>query len=188
MAPSSANKPSKLFSSLALGGGYFHASSSGSADKRTFAGGTVAGQLVLGGRVGKSRMMTIGGVYLRDQVVGLSAEDEVIDGDEPNLEQVAFGLWILGLFSDFAVQQAPGLHFQLVAGLSGLEVSEPGRDGENPFGLAVNAGVGYDFGVSRHVALGALLRATYAPLDVHEQNGTTVTSFVPALLLTATTR
>ena len=190
VAPADASRPAKLFASLSLGAGYYYASSGSSEDARTFSGGTVAGQLVMAGRLGKSRMVAIGGSYLRDQVFALSSKDEVVDGDEPHLDDVAFGLWMLGFFSDFAFQQAPGLHIQAVAGLSGLSVEGAGRDSDTrtPFGLALNLGVGYDFSVGKHLALGGLLRATYAPLDVRESNGTTVSSLVPSLLFTATTR
>ena len=73
-------------------------------------------------------------------------------------------------------------------GLGGLSVDAPDRDADNPFGLALNVGAGYDFRIAKHLALGALLRATYAPLSIDENSGTTVTNFVPSLLLTATTR
>jgi hypothetical protein len=188
LPPASADRPLKLFASLALGAGYFHANSGSSDDSRRFSGGTVAGQVVLAGRMGRSRTVSIGGVYLRDQVFALSSKDEVIDGDEPHLDDVSFGLWVLGFFSDFALQQAPGFHFQTVIGLGGLSVDAPDRDADNPFGLALNVGAGYDFRVAEHLALGALLRATYAPLSIDENSGTTVTNFVPSLLLTATTR
>jgi hypothetical protein len=188
LPPSAAERPLKFFSSLALGAGYFHANSGSSDDSRRFSGGTVAGQLVLAGRMGRSRTVAIGGSYLRDQVFALSSKDEVIDGDEPHLDEVSFGLWLLGFFSDFALQQAPGLHFQAVIGLGGLSVDAPDRDADSPFGLAVNVGAGYDFRIAKHLALGALLRATYAPLSIDESTGTTVTNFVPSLLLTATTR
>jgi hypothetical protein len=183
-----ARKPSKLFFAAGVGGGYFHATSGNENDTRRFSGGSLALQLVLAGRAGKGRTVTVGGAYLRDQVFGLAAHDEVIDGDEPTLEEVAFGLWLLGLFVDVAVKSAPGLHFQGVAGFSGIQVDAPDRDADSPFGLALNLGVGYDFQVTQHLALGALLRNTFAPLSVNEFNGTDVTTLAPSLLLTATTR
>jgi hypothetical protein len=188
LPPASPDRPLKLFASLALGAGYFHANSGSSDDSRRFSGGTVAGQVVLAGRIGRSRTVALGGVYLRDQVFALSSKDEVIDGDEPHLNDVNFGLWLLGFFSDFAFQQAPGLHFQTIIGLGGLSVDAPDREADSPFGLAVNIGAGYDFRIAKHLALGALLRGTYAPLAIDENSGTTVTNFVPSLLLTATTR
>jgi hypothetical protein len=132
--------------------------------------------------------VAVGGAYLRDQVFGLEAHDEVIDGDEPTLDDVAFALWLLGVFVDVAVQSAPGLHFQGVAGFSGLSVDAPNRTSDSPFGVALNVGVGYDLQVGQHMALGALLRSTFAPLSVNEGSGTDVNSFAPSLLLTATTR
>jgi hypothetical protein len=181
-------KPSKLFLSAGVGGGYFHATSGNENDTRRFAGGSLALQLVLAGRTGNTRTVTVGGAYLRDQVFGLAAHDEVIDGDEPTLEEVAFGLWLLGLFVDVAVQSVPGLHFQGVAGFSGIQVSAPDRDSDSPFGIALNLGVGYDFQVTQRLAVGALLRNTFAPLSVDEANGTDVSTLAPSLLLTATIR
>jgi hypothetical protein len=177
-----------VFASLALGGGYFHASSGAEEDTRTFSGGTFAGQMVLASRIGKGRTVAVGGTYLRDQVFALSSKDEVQDGDEPKLEDIAFGLWMLGFFTDVSFQQAPGLHLQTIVGVAGLSVDGAGRDTDTPSGLGFNLGVGYDLAVGKHLALGGLLRATYAPLDVSEVGGTTVSTLVPSLLLTATTR
>lgn len=184
----SPDRPVKLLASVAFGAGYFHARSGATDDRRTFSGGTVAWQLTLAGRLGQNRTVAIGGTFLRDHVFSLSSKDELTDGDEPDLDEVGFGLWMLGLFSDFAFQQAPGLHVQAIGGLSGLSVDAPGRDTDSPFGLALNLGVGYDFRVGRHFALGALLRATYAPLYVDESAGTSVATLAPSLLFIATTR
>jgi hypothetical protein len=185
--------PSKLFLSLALGGGFFHASSGNSNDTRTFSGGSVSGQLAIGGRL-RSRRVAIGGMYLHDSILGLSSKDSRIDGDEPNLKDVSFTFWALGFFTDIALQREPGLHVQGLLGVGSIWVSrdtssasEPG----DPTGLVANLGVGYDFSIGQHAAIGALLRATYAPLDVTETgtgNGTTVATLIPSLLLTATTR
>ena len=88
----------------------------------------------------------------------------------------------------YRIQQAPGLHLQTILGVGGLSVDGAGRDTDTPSGLAFNLGVGYDLSVGKHLALGGLLRATYARLDVSEVSGTTVSTLVPSLLLTATTR
>lgn len=179
-------KPSRFFAHLALGGGYFHASSGAQEDRRVFSGGTFSGQLAMGGRVGRKTL--IGGAYLHDQVLGLSSTDEVIDGDEPTLEGVSFALWAIGFFADIPVQVEPGLHFQMLLGIGTLAVARNGGNVDDPNGLLVNLGVGYDFRVGQHLALGALLRASYSPQDVDEISGTSVLVFAPALLLTATTR
>jgi hypothetical protein len=156
-------------------------------DTRTFSGGTFSGQLAMGGRIGKKTL--IGGAYLHDEVFGLSASDEVLDGDEPTLRDVSFALWAIGFFADVPVAVDPGLHFQMLLGIGTLAVARDQSSGiDDPSGMLVNLGVGYDFRVGRHVALGALLRASYSPQDVEESTGTNVFAFVPALLLTATTR
>ena len=158
------------------------------ADTRRFSGGSFALQLVMAGRTGKKRTLAFGGAYLHDQVFALSSKDEVVDGDEPSLDNVSMALWLLGFFVDVAMQPEPGLHFQAIAGFGGMNVVAPSRDTDDPFGLAFNLGVGYDLSVGRYLSLGALLRTTVAPLDVDESQGTTVTSLAPSLLLTATTR
>jgi len=177
---------------LGLGGGFFHASSGSAGDTRTFSGGSVSGQLAIGGRLG-SRRVAIGGMYLQDTVLGLSSKDERIDGDEPNLKDISFTFWALGFFTDVALQAEPGLHFQALLGVGSLWVTRARNNNvpSDPVGFVANAGVGYDFRVGRKLAVGALLRATYAPLDVTETgntNGTTVAALIPALLLTATVR
>ena len=67
-------------------------------------------------------------------------------------------------------------------------MSRASGDPDDPTGLMANLAAGYDFKVSNDLSLGALLRATYAPLDVNEVSGTTVYILVPALLITAATR
>jgi hypothetical protein len=171
---------------LQLGGGYFHAESGGDNDTRWFNGGSVSGQLAIGGRVG--RHVALAGAYLRDQVVGLTSKDQLIDGDEPHLGDATFALWAIGFLVDAKAQDDPGLHFQLLIGAGALSVSRQSRDADDPSGLMASLGVGYDFLASEHFALGALFRGTYAPLSVDESSGTTVYSIVPALLLTASTR
>lgn len=181
-------KPSGFFAHLALGGGYFHAGSGADDDRRTFSGGTFSGQLAMGGRIAGKTL--VGGAYLHDEVLGLSSSDEVLDGDEPTLQGVGFSLWAIGFFADVPLGVEPGLHFQMLLGVGTLAVARPdeGNDVDDPNGLLVNLGVGYDFRVGRHLALGALLRASYSSQDVEENNGTDVLAFVPALLLTATSR
>ena len=163
-------RASKLFRTWRSGGGFFHASSGSPDDTRTFSGGSVSGQLALGGRLG-SRRVAIGGMYLQDTVRGLSSKDERIDGDEPNLKDIRFTFWALGFFTDVALQAEPGLHFQALLGVGSLWVSRAGNNNNtpsDPVGFIMNAGVGYDFRIGRKLAVGALLRATYAPLDVTE--------------------
>lgn len=181
-------KRSRFYGTLQLGGGYFHATNDSEQDIRRFSGGTISGQLAIGGRVGRERNVALAGAFLRDQVVGLRSKDQRIDGDEPHLDDVTFGLWAIGFLVDGAVRREPGLHFQILVGVGALSVSRPSGDPDDPTGLMASLAAGYDFKVGNAWSLGALLRATYAPLDVNEVSGTTVHIVVPALLLTAATR
>jgi hypothetical protein len=181
-------KRSRFYGTLQLGGGYFHASSGSDDDTRRFRGGTISWQVAMGGRVGRERNVALAGAFLRDQVIGLRSKDQRIDGDEPNLDDVTFGLWAVGFLVEAAAQREPGLHFQLLLGVGGLSVSRRSGDPDDPTGLMASLAAGYDFKVGNDWSLGALLRATYAPLDVNEVSGTTVRIVVPALLMTVATR
>ncbi len=181
-------KRTRFFATFQLGGGYFHATSGTSQDTRRFSGGTISGELAVGGRVGRKRNVALAAAFLRDQVVGLRSKDQKIDGDEPHLQDVTFALWAVGFLVDFAMQREPGLHFQALAGVGALSASRNSGDPDDPAGLMASLAAGYDFKVNDGLAFGALLRATYAPLDVSEVSGTTVNTLVPALLFTASTR
>lgn len=138
--------------------------------------------------MGQGRNVALAGAFLRDQVLGLRSKDQRIDGDEPHLRDVTFGLWAVGILVDVALQAEPGLHLQGFAGVGGLSASRTSGDVDDPTGLMASVAAGYDFKVGEHLAVGGLFRATYAPLDVRELTGTTVYITVPALLLTATAR
>lgn len=189
--PSGAGPPlrrSRFYGTFQLGGGYFHATSGAEQDTRRFSGGTVSGQLAIGGRIGRKRNVALAGAFLRDQVIGLRSKDQRIDGDEPDLHDATFALWAVGFLVDFALERQPGLHFQALAGVGALSVSRSSGNPDDPTGLMVSLAAGYDFKVAEGLALGALLRATYAPLEVTETSSTSVNTLVPALLLTASTR
>lgn len=82
-----------LFMRAAPGIGFFYSSNksfNASGDRRVFRGGTFSLQFAIGGTVG--RHVAMGGSYFRDQVWGLSSEDGVVDGDEPNLDDVSMTL------------------------------------------------------------------------------------------------
>jgi hypothetical protein len=181
-------KRTRFYGTLQLGGGYFHATSGSDDDTRRFSGGTVSGQLAIGGRVGHERNVALAGAFLRDQVVGLRSRDQRIDGDEPHLDDATFGLWAIGFLVDVAARREPGLHFQGLVGVGALSVSRRSGNPDDPTGLMASLAAGYDFKVGNDWSLGALLRTTYAPLDVDELTGTTVRIVVPALLITAATR
>jgi hypothetical protein len=187
-APNAERPASGVFVGLGLGIGYFHASSGSAADTRVFSGGTGSGQLVLGGRIGKHRNVTLGAAYLRDQVFALTSKDEVVDGDEPDLRDVSMALSAFGFFADVALESHPALHFQGVVALGSLVTLRSSGNIDDPSGFVFDLGVGYEFFRGGGLALGALLRANYAPFYVDEQQGTSVQVLTPSLLLTLATR
>jgi hypothetical protein len=172
---------------LGVGPGFFYATSGKPDDSRRFSGGSVSGQLMVGGRIG--RRFVLGGAYLRDQIFALSSKDAVRDGDEPDLSNVSFMLSAFGVAGDvYLREQGGGPHIQLFLGLGSLAVQ--GRSQQNvdePSGTLMSAGFGYDFWSSDALALGALLRVNWAQFEVRETStGVDVNGFLPALLLTGT--
>lgn len=176
---------SRIYLQLGVGPGLFRAHNSSISDERHFTGGSVSGHFVVGGRAG--RIVALGAAYVHDQIFSLSAKDELIDGDEPNLEHTNIGIDSLGFFTDLSVPSARGLHFPLYMGFSVLSqhTGDDSRSSEATL-LMLGGGVGYEFDVGSHFYLGGLLRASVGDYKMREINGTEITCFVPALMLTAT--
>jgi hypothetical protein len=179
-----AAKRDKFHAALGLGPGFLYATSGAAADTRRLSGGSVSGQLLIGGRI-RPRFV-LGGAYLRDQIFALSATDEVTDGDEPDLSNISMVLNAFGVFGDFYLRTDGGPHVQLFLGLGSLDVRGRTQSGiDDPSGVLFSGGVGYDFLNTDTVSLGAVLRVNWAQFEVTEVNGTDVNAFLPSLLLTA---
>jgi hypothetical protein len=178
-------KRSGIFAEVALGPGFFYARTAAD-DARTFTGASIAGQFVLGGT--PARGLVLAGAYFRDEILGMSASDEVVDGDEPELEDVGFSLDRFGLFADIFPDPDGGLHFQGLAAVGVLNTRRPGGDADDPGGLLISVAGGYAWGLGGAFYLGPLVRLTYAPLtsDETSQGDDLTRVFSPALLVTAT--
>ncbi|HEX3594839.1 MAG TPA: hypothetical protein VHU80_07055, partial [Polyangiaceae bacterium] len=72
-----------VFARLAVGPGWFQASSGSAADTRRFSGGAVSIYAAVGGA--PSRGFVIGAEAQTNRVFSLSSTDTVVDGDEPDL-------------------------------------------------------------------------------------------------------
>jgi hypothetical protein len=177
-----------FFARLAVGPGLFRAGTGSSSDTRHFSGGAVSGELALGGTLGAG--FVLGGSVLVNRVFALSSKDDVIDGDEPSLDGVSFTLDVLGMFADFYPDPKSGLDFHLFLGTGVLATTRPGNPGvDDPSGLVVSGGVGYDWFVAEQFSLGVHARLTAGTLNVVESVGsstTSVTTLVPALLAAGT--
>ncbi len=172
----------------ALGPSWFEASSSWSDDdgdgSRRFYGPGAGLELALGGSFGGG--VNFGGVFARETVLSLSGTDE--NDEALDLEGTRFAVTRLGILFDVYFRAQGGAHVLGEGGLYELDVTRASGDfDDDPSGLFVALGAGYDWWVSPQAAVGALLRLSYAPLDVSEgAQDAAVTVFSPALSLSMT--
>lgn len=135
--------------------------------------------------------VVLGGAVLVNKVFALSSKDDVIDGDEPTLDGVSFSLNALGAFLDFYPNPKSGLDFHAFVGVGKLATTRPGPTNiDDPGGVILSGGVGYEWFIAEELSLGVHARLTGGSLDVSETGNststTTVTVLVPALLVAAT--
>ena len=184
-----------FFARLSLGAGYFAAASGASQDRRTFAGAPISLEADLGGT--PAPWLGLGGGYTRDVIFGLSSEDEVIDGDEPNLDDLAFQLETLSFFiSLYPHATSPFYGFvSLGYGVLHVRSSDDGPElplfslssddgGADPTGYAVTLGGGHDWWLSDTWTIGVSGRLLGARLSTDDGGiSTHVNVFVPSVAL-----
>lgn len=182
-----------FYARIEPGVGLFSASSS-TVDRssRSFSGASLSWMIAFGGTVDGG--LVIGGGLLRDRVVGLRGEDD--ETGEIDLERVRFSNVLVGPFFDFYPMQESGLHFEVLLGLADIDVhqEELPPSGSNsdvdddPSGVGVLFGVGWEWWVAPALAMGPLVRISYASLSVAEGNATTtdVEVVVPSIALSLT--
>lgn len=105
-------------------------------------------------------------------------------GDNESLD-----LSTLGLFTAIYPDPKSGFNIHALVGYSTISFqTENTRSTQNPVGLSVMGGVGYDFWVGDQWSLGPDLRFAYANTSYDEGNGieNKVSMFVPTLSFTAT--
>jgi hypothetical protein len=135
--------------------------------------------------------IVLGGAVLVNKVFALSSKDDIIDGNEPTLNGVSFSLNALGAFADFYPDPEGGLDLHGFVGVGKLATTRPGPSNiDDPGGVILSAGVGYEWFVAEELSVGVHARITGGSLDVTETGNpsstTTVTVLVPALLVAAT--
>ncbi len=178
-----------FFFRFAAGPGLFRAAAGTSPDNRHFSGGAAHVEAAIG--LTPAKGFVVGLAYLRSMVFSLTSKDDVIDGDEPTLKDVAFTVSTGGVFVDLYPDPKSGFH---LGGYLGVGSLLTGRDGiDVPSGTTLSAMAGYEWFVADQWSLGVLARATVGFYDVSEtssfsstSNRTDVSFFVPALLLGAT--
>jgi hypothetical protein len=184
-----------FFARLALGTGVFTAYTGSPSDSRRLLGAPLSLEVYLGGSL--SPYVSLGAGYARDAIGLLSAHDEVQDGDEPQLGDTSFYLEHLsGFLSVYPGADSPYYGFATL-GLGTLNVRKSSDDfelpliywpehltGDDPSGLILSLGGGYDTGLSPRWALGVSGRVLLGLLTSTETDvERSVTVVLPSVLL-----
>jgi len=146
---------------LDVGLGYFNTSSDSDLIDESISGVSVPSSLLLGGTVGP---VAIGGGFMWHFVPSpsLEAGGNSVETGDLDISLTMFGI---GMFADIYPDPKSGLHFLPFIGYGVESVSVEGRDGGNdPGGLLLSLGVGYDFWMSDEWSIGPMLRFDYASL------------------------
>jgi hypothetical protein len=184
-----------FFARLAIGSGVFSASSGSASDSRSLLGLPLSLEAYVGTTL--SRYVSLGGGYARDAVGLLSAHDQRIDGDEPNLAKISLYLEQLSAF--LAVYPSPEfpLYGFATLGLGTLNVRKDSDDSElpllywlehlsgpDPKGTLLTLGAGYDTWLNARWALGVSGRVLVGFLTTTETGPErSVTLLMPSVLL-----
>jgi hypothetical protein len=168
----------------ALGGGYLHTSAEQSGIEFSLYGAAVTGSLWFGGTVAPG--LVIGGGTFGAVAPGPSSKFKVggvettgtVDSD------VSLNLSMIGPFVDWYVNPKEGLHLQAMVAYAVLSASdENDTSDDNPTGVGLVAGVGYDFWVADEWSIGVLGRFAYSPASYRDISYPTI---APALQVTFT--
>jgi outer membrane autotransporter protein len=107
-----------------------------------------------------------------------------LNGNSQTLSDVSMWLVGIGPYVDFYPNPAEGLHFQGMVGWGALERTINGNSGGNdPTGLIMQIGAGYDFWVGDEWSIGPLARFAYAPFSI---NDVSVSTIAPSLVCSFT--
>jgi hypothetical protein len=154
-------------------------------DTRRFRGWTAAFNAGLGFWI--TDEMALGLNYYRDRTLTLSVEDEIVDGDEPNVRDLWFSFDRIGPY--FEIYQRPdgGLRGELFVGWGALHVHrEENADREGPGGFTASLSGGYDWELAEHWLLGVSAGLTYASLESEEFGPLDVDVWLPTLVARGT--
>lgn len=180
--------PHGLFLQAGLGGGGFFGANDVSEDRRAFSGFALSWQLLLGGTL--HRRWAGGAGVSREHVPSPRARDELIDGDEPNLDEVTLSLTSLVAFMDFHPSK-DGFHAHGQLGFGTLSADRrTGVQAARDAGVVVALGAGYDFPLEGGLSVGALAQVSYSRQEIWESQFRPVKLdlFFPSVMLTAAYR
>jgi hypothetical protein len=138
-------------------------------------GGTPAPGLVIGG--GTANVVAFSPKWT------VEGEEFETDGD------ISLNLSTIGVFGTFYPDPNAGLslHLMLAYGVLSVSNSDGDDSDNNPSGVAVTAGVGYDFWIAPEWSIGVMGRFTYGALNYSEDDvDLSFPTIAPALLATFT--
>jgi hypothetical protein len=169
-----------FFFQVNIGGGYLSTSGGEEPFDMKISGPSIAGGLLFGGTV--SPGLVIGGGTANSIALGPKVE---LGGNEADTDtDVSLNLSTIGPFVTFYPDAHGGLslHAMVSYGIVSITVDGDETD-DNPTGLALTGGAGYDFWVAPEWSIGVFGRFTYAPLKYEDE---TFTTLAPSLLATFT--
>jgi hypothetical protein len=163
-----------------IGGGYRSSSASEGEFDLKMSGAAVAGGVLFGGTVAPG--LVIGGGTANSIALGPTFE---LNGEEADSDSdVSLNLSTLGPFVTFYPDPHGGLSLHAMIAYGVLSITIDGDEtSNNPSGLALTGGAGYDFWVGREWSIGLFGRFTYAPLKYEGESYSTI---APSLLLSFT--
>jgi hypothetical protein len=184
-----------FFARLALGSGVFSAFSGSASDSRSLVGVPLSLEAYFGATI--SPYLSLGGGYARDAVGRLSAHDQRIDGDEPDLAQTSFYLEQLAAFLAVYPSSEFPLYGFATLGVGTLNVRSDSDEFEppllfwvehlsttDPSGILLTLGGGYDTWLNARWALGVSGRVLAGFLTTTELGPErSVTLLMPSVLL-----
>lgn len=148
----------------------------------TYSGVGLAGGLQFGGTPVPG--LVIGGATANTIAFGPSLE---VNGQEGETDgDISLNLSTIGVFGTYYPDPHGGLSLHAMIGygvLSASDLSSGDESDNNPSGLALTAGAGYDFWIADEWSFGVFGRFTYAPLSYED---VTYSTLAPSLLATIT--
>lgn len=175
---------------MALGLGYLGASASEGGEDLSVDGAAVTGSLWIGGSVLPG--FVLGGGTL--SAIAVSPHVTYTNANYPSLNEsrssdVSLHLQMFGLVSDIYPDPRTGFHFQAMIGYAVLSASRDGQSTStnDPSGLGLMGGIGYDFWVSNEWSVGVLARFAYAATKFEDAGASLdLPTTAPGLLATFT--
>ncbi len=164
-----------------IGGGYLSTSGGEEPYDMTISGPALAGGLLFGGTIAPG--LVLGGGTANSVALGpkIKLGDQEVDSDAVD---VSLNLSTIGPFVTFYPDPHGGLSLHAMVSYGVVSITVEDRESnDNPTGVALTGGVGYDFWVAPEWSIGVFGRFTYAPLKYEDE---TFTTLAPSLLATFT--